>query len=349
MAPYRIVHLLETAEVEGTSFAGIVASLAEHLHPTEYALHAWFRRGRGPLVEMLERKGVAVRVLDWQGGERSPLGLTRFLGALLVNRFAILHQHVGGRSIRLLARHVAGARVLTHLHGRVLEQRGGAPFRCNLRGADLVAATSRSVAGWAGARAEVVYPGVDVPPRLPGLRSAGRGRVLGAAGRLAPIKGLEYLLQALAIVQATVPEVALEIAGSGPEEASLRDEVNRLGLEGRVRFLGWQEEIPFQRWDVFVMPSLEEAFGIAALEAMAAGLPVVGSAVGGLPELIEDGRTGCLTPPADSRALAERLIPLLLDGGLRGRMGAAAWARAGSFTARRMCEEIEKRYRRLLT
>jgi glycosyltransferase involved in cell wall biosynthesis len=350
MPPYHILHLLSTSEAEGTSFASIPAALADWLDPKEFKLHSWFRRGHGPLVAMLKKKGVDVRVLDWAGGERDPVGLWRFFSAMSCQKFDIVHQHTGGRAVRLISRHVGRARVLTHLHGRVLEQEGGIPARCNVYGADLVVVTSETIARWAGVNAEVVYPGVDVPPCAPGAGAArtGMGCVLGTAGRLAPIKGIEYLIRALPLVRAGVPDVTLEIAGSGPEEAALKKEALRLGLDGCVRFLGWQEDIPFNNWNVFVSPSIEESFGIAALEAMAAGLPVVASAVGGLTELVEDGKTGWLTPPADPKALATKLVSLLLNPRERQEMGDAARARAGKFSAKRMSEQIELLYRRLL-
>jgi colanic acid/amylovoran biosynthesis glycosyltransferase len=347
MPPYHVLHLLSTSEAEGTGVARIVAALAEHLDG-QYKFHAWFRRGHGPLVEMLEDKGVAVQVLDWPGGERNPAGLWRFTRGVQKHRFDIVHQHDGGRAIRLISRYVGRARVITHLHGRVLEEDWEVPAHCNVYGADVVVATSDAVAKWTGVDAEVIYPGVDICESTPAMRGSGHGHTLGIAGRLVQLKGIEHLIRALPMVRAEVPDLRLEIAGSGPEEEVLRNEAHRLGLDGCVRFLGWQEEIPFNRWDVFVMPSLEEAFGMAALEAMAAGLPVVASAVGGLTELIQDGKTGWLFPPADINAMSGRLISLLLSPDGRLSMGAAARARANIFSTKRMAEQIELLYRRLL-
>ncbi|MGC2423854.1 MAG: glycosyltransferase family 4 protein [Nitrospirota bacterium] len=346
MPPYHVLHLLSTSEVEGTGVARIVAALAERLDPKEFKFHAWFGRGHGPLVEMLEKKGVEVRVLDWAGGVRNPVGLWRFTQGIRKHKFDIVHQHDGGRAIRLISRYVGGARVITHLHCLVLEQDWEVPAQCNVYGADVVVATSDAVAKWAGVDAEVVYPGVDICKAHPAMTCG--GHTLGIAGRLVQLKGTLHLIRALPMVRAEVPDVMLEIAGSGPEEEVLRREAHSLGLDGRVRFLGWQEEIPFNRWDVFVMPSLEEAFGMAALEAMAAGLPVVASAVGGLTELVQDGKTGWLFPPADIKALAGRLVSLLLSPEERFTMGAAARDRANMFSTKRMSERIELLYRRLL-
>jgi glycosyltransferase involved in cell wall biosynthesis len=347
MPPYQVLHLLSTSEAEGTGVARIVAALAERLGG-RYKFHAWFRRGHGPLAEMLEGKGVSVKFLDWPGGERSPAGLWRFSQGVREHKFDIFHQHVGGRAVRMISRYAGGARVVTHLHGRVLEQNWEVPARRNLYGADIVVATSEAVAKWAGADAEVVYPGVNIGKAPPETRRGGSGQTLGVAGRLVPLKGTMHLIRALPMVRSQVPGVTLEVAGSGPEEDALRSEAHRLGLDGCVRFLGWREDIPFNRWDVFVIPSLEEAFGMAALEAMAAGLPVVASSVGGLTELVQDGKTGWLFHPADINALAGRLVSLLVSPEERFSMGAAAWERANMFSTKRMSERIERLYRRLI-
>jgi glycosyltransferase involved in cell wall biosynthesis len=103
-------------------------------------------------------------------------------------------------------------------------------------------------------------------------------------------------------------------------------------------------------WDVYVQPSLGEPFGIAALEAMAAGLPVVATSAGGLPELVEHGRTGWLIPPCDPSALADRLRSLLIDPGERHRMGIAGHVRARrAFSIDRMIGSISAIYDELLS
>lgn len=90
------------------------------------------------------------------------------------------------------------------------------------------------------------------------------------------------------------PHIRVEIAGSGPQRPDLEQRSARLGLTGRVEFLGWIDDLHtvLPRCVVFVLPSLEEGFPLAALEAMAAALPVVASGVGGVPGLVEDGKTG---------------------------------------------------------
>jgi glycosyltransferase involved in cell wall biosynthesis len=200
----------------------------------------------------------------------------------------------------------------------------------------------------------VIYAGVEVPAE--GGVAASRGRsssevVLGTAGRLIPLKGIEYLLDAAAVLRHELPSLRVEIAGSGPQRRKLEQRVEELDLAGSVEFLGWVGDLNsvLPRWDVFVMPSLEEGFPIAALDAMAAGLPVVASSVGGVPELIEDGRTGWLVPPRDVEALASRLRLLLNNLELRLAMGTAAQTRVRDhFSLAQMTDNFRKLYDELL-
>jgi glycosyltransferase involved in cell wall biosynthesis len=176
--------------------------------------------------------------------------------------------------------------------------------------------------------------------------------VIGTAGRLVELKGIEYLLSAASALRHDFPNLRLEIAGSGPLREKLESVASQTGLGDRVKFLGWIDDIQsiLPRWDIFVMPSLEEGFPIAALDAMAAGLPVVATRVGGVPELIEDGTTGWLVPPRDIESLGSRLRVLLSDRELRVRMGAAGYARIRDhFSTAHMTKNFAQLYEELLS
>ncbi len=165
-------------------------------------------------------------------------------------------------------------------------------------------------------------------------------------------KGIDVLLEALERLAAEGRAPRLWIAGDGPVRAALERQASAASLAERVRFLGRREDAAdlLAACDVFVMPSRREGLGVAALEAMAAGRPVVASRVGGLATAVLDARTGLLVPPEDPAALAEALSTLLGDGALRARLGAAGPARvAADFGAEGMVEAYEKLYRELLT
>jgi glycosyltransferase involved in cell wall biosynthesis len=158
-----------------------------------------------------------------------------------------------------------------------------------------------------------IPPVPEVAPRLRaelGLPAGARLAV--AVGNLYPVKGHTHLLRAMAMLPAA-PEVHLAIAGRGPEEEALRVRAKALAIGHRVHFLGLRDDIGNLLWsaDVFVLPSLSEALPLALLEAMRASRPIVASAVGEIPAVLEQGRAGMLVPPGDHERLARALTTLL--------------------------------------
>ena len=198
--------------------------------------------------------------------------------------------------------------------------------------------------GFDPSRFEVVHYGIEAGPEPPPLLGGPR---LAIVGRLIPIKGHDVLLRALAVARKQVPDLALEIAGEGQLEPELRATVARLGLDDAVTFLGRVAPIApaLERAEVVVVPSFGEGFGLVALEAMERGRPVIASAVGGLSEIVEDGRTGILVPSGDVDALAEAIVELASDAARAAAMGSAGRARAlDEFSQERCTERIEALY-----
>jgi glycosyltransferase involved in cell wall biosynthesis len=174
------------------------------------------------------------------------------------------------------------------------------------------------------------------------------GLVVGAVTRLDPVKGVDGLIQALAAIDG----VHLAVVGDGPERASLEALAGDLDVAERIHWAGHRRDVPrlLPAFDLFVQPSLHEGMPNTILEAMAAGLPVVATAVGGTPEVVVDGVTGLLVPPRDPSGLTEAIASLLRDPGLRRTMGRAGRGRvAERFTVERMIEQTEKVYEQLLT
>ena len=173
--------------------------------------------------------------------------------------------------------------------------------------------------------------------------------VLLTLASLVPRKGLDVLLDAFARLGER--GATLLVAGEGPERAGLEEHARRAGIAGRVRFLGRREDAPrlLAACDVFVLPSRREGLGVAALEAMAAGVAVVATRVGGLGEAVEDGRSGRLVEPGDPEALARALEELLGDDALRARLAAAGPARvAEGYLASSMTRSYEALYLEVL-
>jgi glycosyltransferase involved in cell wall biosynthesis len=148
--------------------------------------------------------------------------------------------------------------------------------------------------------------------------------------RFAPQKNHALLINAFAKGPASDPRAHLVLAGEGVLRAELQVRVNQLGLTSRVHFLGLRTDIPdvLGASDVFVLSSAYEGNPLSVIEAMAAGLPVVGTSVGGVPELLQNGTEGFIVPPDNAEQLSDAMMTLLKDGNLRSVMGAAAATRA---------------------
>jgi glycosyltransferase involved in cell wall biosynthesis len=319
----------------------MVEDLATGVDPERYQIHVCFLKP-GQLSERLRLAGIGSICTNWSGSAIDPLGAVRYASLLRSSNFDIIHQHTGGRLATRMGRWLTHARIVRTLHFRANERTGIVSSRCNLPEGDALIAVSRAVADFSrDPRAEVIYPGIDASP-FQEARKVHSGFVIGVACRLEPIKGLGYLLEAFAEVARECGDVRLEIAGDGSLRSTLEGESRRLAVSGHVSFLGWREDLPdvMAGWDVFVLPSLDEGFPIAALEAMAAGLPVVASAVGGLVELVQNGETGWLVPAAAPAELAMRLRELMSDRRICERMGNAGRRRAiREFSNARMVEQ----------
>ena len=144
-------------------------------------------------------------------------------------------------------------------------------------------------------------------------------------GRLRPVKGVEFGLRAFALAKDKRPNLYMALAGEGEQLYNLQNLVDALGINNHVKFLGVRNDLPdlLAAADSILMPSLNEGFPRTAIEAMAAGKPIVATRVGGTPEAIIDGKTGILVPAKDIRAMAKALISLIDDPLLRDRLGVA--------------------------
>ncbi|HET9986306.1 MAG TPA: glycosyltransferase family 4 protein [Longimicrobiales bacterium] len=280
-----------------------------------------------------------------------PQTLLRLVRVIRAERIDIVNVHYPVDAFVYFAfcRRLPGVRLVTSIHGSDVfpdGRLGAAPSRLVRRllaASDLVVSPSARyrdavvdcVPELAG-RAVVVYNGIDVdefaaPPATAPADPPPADFVLCIAG-LMPWKGIDVLLRAFARVAGGHPGLRLVEAGGGPDDVALRQLAEHLGIADRVDFLGAVPRATIIRLlhgcRFLVLPSLAESFGIAAVEAMACGRAVVGSAVGGIPEIVTHGETGLLVPPEDDRALAEAMQLLLRDPDLARRFGRAGEVRA---------------------
>jgi glycosyltransferase involved in cell wall biosynthesis len=208
-------------------------------------------------------------------------------------------------------------------------------------------------AGVDGKKIRLIHSGIDVARFSAGAAPASADRipVIGTAAVLQARKGHRFLLEAVAQLKARGFKLHCLLAGEGPERKSLQETTTRLGLEHEVCFMGFVADIPafLAGIDIFVLPSLYEGLGVAALEAMAAEKAVVASRVGGLAEVISDGVTGFLVPPHAPKELGEAIASLLADPSVARAVGRRAAAHVREhFTLERMAAVNEAYYYELL-
>ncbi|HYE05655.1 MAG TPA: glycosyltransferase family 4 protein [Planctomycetota bacterium] len=272
-------------------------------------------------------------------------GVARFIVLRLTVRPELVHIHFASRAsfwrktIFVLLARVSGVRVLGHAHGAEFDQFFGREsgdarrgfIRSIFRRMDAVIAISRSWAGFyrdeVGVRRTLLLPNpVPMPatPIAPARADDGRVPVL-VLGRLGRRKGTYDLLRAIPLVLERAPQAAFVIAGDGDID-EVRALVAAQPWRDRVEIPGWiagaERAACLARAQVFALPSHNEGLPMGVLEAMAAGLPIVSTTVGGIPEMVEPGGNGYLTAPGDHVALADALTALVGDAQRRQRFGA---------------------------
>jgi glycosyltransferase involved in cell wall biosynthesis len=210
----------------------------------------------------------------------------------------------------------------------------------------------------------VIHSGVDLNcfkrsatesnPRRNELGIPPDSLVVGYVGWLIPIKGVTYLVKAMTEVVQRHPNSLLLLVGKGDEkgeeEVKLSKQVENLGIVDNVRFLGWRPDVNeiMGCFDIFVLPSLNEGMGRVLVEAMSAGLPIVASRVGGIPDLVEHEENGLLVPPANVGALERAISDLLSDKARRKRMGETGKRMCRPYSVEAMVDKIDNLYSRLL-
>jgi glycosyltransferase involved in cell wall biosynthesis len=178
-----------------------------------------------------------------------------------------------------------------------------------------------------------------------------RAKLVGAVGRLVPIKNLPLLLEAAALARQQQPDIHVVLVGIGELHKELEARVADLGMTGAVTFAGWQADLPsvYADLDAVVISSDNEGTPVTLIEAMAAGCPVVATRVGGVPDLIADGETGRLVPPRDREALAAALLALLADPQRTGQMASAARQSVlARYQVQRLVGDVDALYQELL-
>lgn len=352
----HVIHRLGTGGMEN----GLV-NLINHMPPARYRHAIVCLQGHTEFRQRIRHGDVAVYDIGQRPGHdlRAHWRLYRLLRQL---KPAILHTRNLSALESQLAGTAAGIKARVHgEHGRDGRDLHGTNRKYNLLRKTIqplvghYITVSRDLATWLvdtvgvpRAKVTQIYNGVDSEkfhPRTGARASVGPpgfispdSLVIGSVGRLAEVKDYPTLLRAFAALMRRAPETAprlrLVMVGDGPTRAECERVIAELGIANQVWLAGDRSDVPalMRAMDLFVLPSLNEGVSNTILEAMACGLPVIATGVGGNPELVQPGKTGTLVPPADAENMAQALLGYIADGERMAREGRAARA------------EIEARY-----
>ena len=279
-----------------------------------------------------EKLGVKIRFLE--RGKFNPFTLLDLVNIVREERIDVMHlQAYGASTFGRIAGLLTGVPVIVHAHDNDTNY----PWYQNIADMVLGRFTDRAIAVSESVRAScikkrripkdrviVMHNGISFEQfRMPSNREIEEEKkrlgiepefkVVGTLSKLRKEKGVEYLIKSIPAVLEAFPRVVFLIVGDGPLRGELEALTRALGVEKNVIFAGYREDVPrvLSVFDIKVLPSVTEGFGIAILEAMAMGKPVIATGVGGVKEILKDGETGFLVPPQDPEALSERIIYLL--------------------------------------
>jgi glycosyltransferase involved in cell wall biosynthesis len=380
----RIVHVIARLNVGGASLHVLQLAAAQRRRGHEVTVVAGtLAPGEESMEYLADELDVPLTRVPALQRELSPhrdaTAIRELVRTLRSERPDVLHTHTAkaggvGRVAALLARPRPPVIVHTY-HGHVLRGYFGRAKETFYRRLErlLARVTSRLIAvspevrndlvelGIAPAARFAVIPyGFDLSTRVGGAGTRIRAElgagektfVVGWTGRLTAIKRPLDLVRVLAALVARGVDALLCIVGDGPDRAGVERLARELGVDARCKLVGYQSELPpwYAAFDAFCLTSANEGTPVAAIEALAAGRPVVATRAGGTEAVVDDGESGFLVPVGDVDALAGRLAELAADPALRERLGRrGAELMRERFDLGRMVEDVERLYRRLLT
>ncbi|MBN1866152.1 GT4 family glycosyltransferase PelF [Candidatus Sumerlaeota bacterium] len=330
MTRIQVVHVINSMEIGGAQRQ--VANLFHAIDRERFDMRLVCLERKGVLGEEIEKQGFRVEALRKRRGVDIVV-LIRLVRLLRLWQPDIVHTTVftanlWGRLAAWLARapirisHEQSTVSLERFHRRFIDRvLSWTTHRVLTVSEDLRRRVVREE-GLSPRKVEVLYNAVDVADIERAAHAADASALPGKEGRRVGVVGrIEYRKDHLTLVRAArwvvseMPDAAFLVVGDGPDRARIESEVRRLGLEENVHLLGERRDVAalLHRFDLYALSSITEGLSLSILEAMAAGVPVVATRVGGNPELLDDGRCGALVPPGDEQAMAETILRLLND------------------------------------
>ncbi len=363
----RILHLIHHLRIGGAET--LLVELLPRLAEAGFEVHVACLDDRGPLFAELQRRGIPAHFIGRKRGF-DPAALWRLVRLLRDLRIDILNTHSFSAGLwgRIAAVLVRTPHVVTTVHtvagwSQPLKQRIGnrllQPFT------DRIVAVSESVQrslirqGLPHDAIQVIYNGIRIEGFRRSTSVAGDrkrlglnpdGPLIGLIGRCSPEKGGSDWVQMMACLARRDARVQGVLVGNGPEQASWRALATAEGVGDRMRFVGIKTDIvPWLAvMDVLVCPSFQEAFGIAALEAQAAGVPVVATRVDGFLEALHDGEDALLVEPGNAAGMAVAVQSLLASNDLAGKLADGGRRNVGRFGINNTAQQYAALYWKLL-
>jgi len=370
--PVGVLHVCDKFGVRGSSIHGVSRLFSwwfARFDASRFDVGLVGLKGPEPATRWLGDQGIPVHHLG--RGRFDPRILTDLVSLVRRRSARILHVHgYAAADFGRVAARMSGAKLVLHEHFadprmpayQALADRLLAPLT------DRAIAVSHSTRDFLVSKRSVpaelvrlIWNGAPLGEFAPGGRDralAARSElglpeeavVIGTIGRLNAQKGHTHLLDALALLRTRLPDLWTLIVGDGDLMDSLKEQAARLGLGDRVVFAGHRTDVPdlLAALDVFCISSLYEGTPLALFEAMAAGRPIVSTAVDGCREVLEDGVSGLLVPPADAEALAGALERVATNAELRGALGRRALEESRRYDVQACVEQMQALYDQLL-
>ena len=365
MSRIKVVHIVEDMKVGGQEH--VIASLVRGLDPAQFDVNVWCTQAGGQIADDLLSDGFSVEVMGLKG-LRNVFDVAALKGKLHDEHVHVVHTHAWGGGLigRFAARLARTPVVFGHVHGiynyvsrfhlaidSALVRSSTATICCSHAARTFMLRRQRVPPS----KLVVVHNGIPLEPfhpSEPDERAALRRKVnvkpddilIGSVGHLELHKGHAYLITAFRRVLETTPHARLLLVGDGRRRGHLEKLANELGVLRRTTFAGVRRDVPrlLSLMDVFVLPSLNEALGLAVIEAMASGVPVVASEVGGIPEVVKHRQTGLLVEPRSASALADAILELISAPVVAKRLSEAALADCQRFSVGTMVEKVTELY-----
>ncbi len=365
MSKIRILHLI--TELEPAGAENLLVNIVRNLDKRKFHLVVGYIYGQGTLAS--EIKLVGVKVVDFsRKGKIDPWLIIRLFLLIRKEKIEIVHTHLVHASIAgRIAAKLAGVKTIVTTRHYAYEQKEKSLIywleRKTAQFNRFTIAISQAVKDYLvrnenydDQKVTVIYNAVDLnvidSNTIPKISANHDGYLIASVGRLHPQKGYETLLKSMPPVVREFTSVKLIIIGDGIQRKHLEGLCFDLGITEQVTFLGRKTPIEvigfLKNIDLFVLASNWEGFGLALIEAMALSKPVVATKVEGICEIVEDGKTGFLVPPAQPQTLSYRIIQLLKDKPLSKNMGIKARKKIETkFSMKTMINKLDLLYREL--